>query len=130
MRLNVSPANCNLTNIVLHQASHILEVSFDNGETFQLPCEYLRVYSPSAEALGHAPGQEVLQLDKEEVNITSIKPIGNYGIEPSFSDGHSTGIYSWDMLYKLGAEYQTLWANYLDKLQTAGHTRKESQHTR
>lgn len=130
MRLNVSPANCKLTNITLHQASHILEVSFDNGETFQLPCEYLRVYSPSAEALGHAPGQEVLQLGKEEVNIASIKPIGNYGIEPSFTDGHSSGIYSWDMLYKLGSEYQTLWANYLDKLQAAGHTRKESQHTR
>jgi len=130
MRLNISPANCNLTNIVLHQASHILEVSFDNGETFQLPCEYLRVYSPSAEALGHAPGQEVLQLGKEEVNIASIKPIGNYGIEPSFTDGHSSGIYSWDMLYKLGSEYQSLWAIYLDKLQAAGHTRKESQHTR
>ncbi|NOQ76705.1 MAG: DUF971 domain-containing protein [Methylococcaceae bacterium] len=130
MRLNVSPANCNLTNIILHQASHILEVSFDNGEIFQLPCEYLRVYSPSAEALGHAPGQEVLQLDKEDVNITSIKPIGNYGIEPSFTDGHSSGIYSWDMLYKLGSEQQALWAIYLDKLQAAGHTRKESQHTR
>lgn len=130
MRLNVSPANCNLTNIILHQASHILEVSFDNGETFNLPCEYLRVYSPSAEALGHAPGQEVLQLEKQDVNIASINPIGNYGIEPSFTDGHSSGIYSWDMLYKLGSEQQILWANYLDKLQAAGHTRKESQHTR
>ncbi len=130
MRLHVKPANCNLTNIILHQASHILEVSFDNGETFKLPCEYLRVYSPSAEALGHAPGQEVLQLDKQDVNIASIKPIGNYGIEPSFTDGHSTGIYSWDMLYKLGFEHQTLWASYLDKLQAAGHTRQESQHTR
>jgi len=130
MRLNVSPANCNLTNITLHQASHILEVSFDNGENFKLPCEYLRVYSPSAEALGHAPGQEVLQLDKQDVNIASIKPIGNYGIEPSFTDGHKSGIYSWDMLYKLGSEQQTLWKIYLDKLQAAGHTRKESQHTR
>lgn len=129
MRLSVSAANCNITNIILHQASHVLEVSFDNGENFNLPCEYLRVYTPSAEALGHAPGQEILQLGKEDVNITSIKPVGNYGIEPSFSDGHSSGIYSWDMLYKLGSEYPVLWANYLDKLQAAGHTRTQSQHT-
>jgi len=130
MRLNVTSANCNLTNITLHQASHILEVSFDNGETFKLPCEYLRVYSPSAEALGHAPGQEVLQTGKQGVNIISIKPIGNYGIEPSFSDGHCSGIYSWDMLYKLGSEYQILWANYLERLEISGASRTEPQQTR
>ncbi|MCK5831035.1 MAG: DUF971 domain-containing protein [Methylococcales bacterium] len=125
MRLTVEPANCTLTDIKLHQVSRILEVSFDNGETFKLPCEYLRVYTPSAEALGHAPGQESLQTGKEEVNITGIKPIGNYGISPIFSDGHSSGIYSWDMLYKLGSEYSSLWKNYLDKLKQAGHTRTE-----
>jgi DUF971 family protein len=127
MRLTVEPANCNITDITLHQASHILEVSFDNGEAFKLPCEYLRVYSPSAEALGHAPGQEVLQTGKQDVNISSIKPIGNYGIEPHFTDGHSSGIYSWDMLYKLGSEHQTLWANYLEKMQASGQSRKASQ---
>ncbi len=130
MRVTTEPANCSPTDIKLHQKSRILEVSFDNGETFNLPCEYLRVYTPSAQALGHAPGQEVLQIGKENVNISSIKPIGNYGIEPTFSDGHNSGIYSWDMLYKLGSEYQTLRQNYLQKLQKAGHTRNESQHTR
>ncbi len=126
MRLTVEPAKCNITDITLHQASRILEVSFDSGETFKLPCEYLRVFSPSAEALGHAPGQEVLQTGKKQVNILSIKPIGNYGIEPHFSDGHSSGIYSWDMLYKLGSEYQTLWTGYLEKLQNSGQSRKAS----
>ena len=125
MRLQIEPANCSITDIKLHQISRILEISFDNGETFKLPCEYLRVYTPSAEALGHAPGQEVLQIGKKDVNIISIKPIGNYGIEPSFSDGHSTGIYSWDMLYKLGSEYQTLWEIYLDKLEVSGASRTE-----
>ncbi len=125
MRLTVEPSNCTLTEIKLHQLSHILEVSFDNGETFKLPCEYLRVYTPSAEALGHAPGQEILQTGKENVNITQIKPIGNYGISPTFSDGHNSGIYSWDMLYKLGAEYPTLWENYLQKLKQTGQTRTE-----
>ncbi|MEE9339330.1 MAG: DUF971 domain-containing protein [Methylococcaceae bacterium] len=125
MRLTVEPSNCTLTEIKLHQLSHILEVSFDNGETFKLPCEYLRVYTPSAEALGHAPGQETLQTGKENVNITQIKPIGNYGISPTFSDGHNSGIYSWDMLYKLGTEYPTLWENYLQKLKKTGQTRTE-----
>ena len=125
MRLIVEPSNCALTDIKLHQLSRILEVSFDNGETFKLPCEYLRVYTPSAEALGHAPGQEILQTGKENVNITEIKPIGNYGIEPTFSDGHCTGIYSWDMLYKLGAEYPSLWASYLQELEQAGHKRAD-----
>lgn len=125
MRLTVEPSNCKLTEIKLHQLSHILEVSFDNGETFKLPCEYLRVYTPSAEALGHAPGQEILQTGKENVNITQIKPIGNYGISPTFSDGHNSGIYSWDMLYKLGTEYPILWENYLQKLKQTGQTRTE-----
>ena len=125
MRLDVQPANTIPTDIKLHQLSRILEVSFDNGETFNLPCEYLRVYTPSAEALGHAPGQEIIQTGKENVNISAIKPVGNYGIEPTFSDGHNSGIYSWDMLYKLGSEYQTLWANYLEALEKTGQSRKE-----
>lgn len=125
MRLNVETTNHTVTDIKLHQLSRILEVSFDNGETFKLPCEYLRVYTPSAEALGHAPSQEILQNGKENINISEIKPIGNYGISPLFSDGHSSGIYSWDMLYKLGAEYSTLWKNYLEKLKQAGLTRED-----
>ena len=125
MRLDVKPASTSPTDIKLHQLSRILEISFDNGETFNLPCEYLRVYTPSAEALGHAPGQEILQTGKENVNISAIKPVGNYGIEPTFSDGHNSGIYSWDMLYKLGSEYQTLWTNYLEALENSGQSRKQ-----
>lgn len=123
MRLSVQPTNNTPTEIKLHQLSKVLEVSFDNGETFQLPCEYLRVYTPSAEALGHAPGQEILQIGKENVNITDIKPIGNYAISPVFSDGHNSGIYSWDLLYKLGSEYQVLWANYLQEIENSGDSR-------
>ncbi len=129
MRLTVQELNYTPTDIKLHQLSRILEVSFDNGEVFALPCEYLRVFTPSAEALGHAPGQEILQVGKEHVNITEIKPIGNYAIAPTFSDGHNSGIYSWDLLYKLGSEYQTLWANYLQELENSGYTRDEQPHT-
>ena len=125
MRLTIGATNRIPTDIKLHQLSHILEVCFDNGEIFKLPCEFLRVYTPSAEALGHAPGQEILQTGKENVNITEIKAIGNYGISPVFTDGHSTGIYSWDMLYKLGADYQTLWNNYLTECDSEGYVRKE-----
>jgi DUF971 family protein len=130
MRLKIEPCNTQPTNIKLHQVSAILEISFDNGKTFKLPCEYLRVYTPSAEALGHAaPGQEILQVDKENVTINEIKPIGNYAVAFVFSDGHNTGIYSWDLLYKLGAEYQTLWADYLHRLELAGHQRKSTDNT-
>jgi len=127
MRLQIEPANCTLTEIKLHQLSHILEISFDNGETFNLPCEYLRVYTPSAEALGHAQGQEILQTGKENVNISEIKPVGNYAISPVFTDGHNSGIYSWDMLYKLGSEYPVLWSNYLKELKNAGYARKQHE---
>ena len=126
MRLTVKPCNTWPTDIKLHQLSNILEISFDNGCNFQLPCEYLRVYTQSAEAVGHGPGQEVLQLSKEDVGILEIKPIGNYAISPVFSDGHDSGIYTWDLLYKLGAEYQELWVNYLHELETVGHKRKET----
>jgi len=125
MRLTAKPSNTHPTEIKLHQVSNILEISFDDGSVFKLPGEYLRVYTPSAEAVGHAPGQEILQVGKEDVTIKEIKPIGNYAIAPVFSDGHNSGIYTWDLLYKLGAEYQTLWADYLQNLKDAGYKRKE-----
>ena len=128
MRLTAKPSNTHPTEIKLHQVSNILEISFDDGSVFKLPGEYLRVYTPSAEAVGHSPGQEVLQVGKEDVIIKEIKPIGNYAIAPIFSDGHNSGIYTWDLLYKLGAEYQILWANYLHNLEAAGHKRKEPLH--
>ncbi len=112
------------TDIKLHQKSRVLEVIFDDGAHFELPCEYLRVYSPSAEVRGHGPGQEVLQVGKENVNITAIEPVGNYAIKLEFDDGHNTGIYSWDSLYTLGQEKDALWAEYLEKLEKAGHKRK------
>ncbi|CAA9889905.1 conserved hypothetical protein [Candidatus Methylobacter favarea] len=125
MRLTAKPVNARPVEIKLHQVSNRLEISFDDGSVFKLPCEYLRVYTPSAEALGHGPGQEILQVGKEDVTFKAIKPIGNYAIAPVFSDGHNTGIYTWDLLYKLGAEYQTLWADYLERLAAAGHIHKE-----
>ncbi|MDD5461212.1 MAG: DUF971 domain-containing protein [Methylococcales bacterium] len=126
MRLIVKSCNTWPTEIKLHQVSNVLEISFADGNVFQLPSEYLRVYTPSAEALGHAPGHEILQTGKEDVAIKEIKPIGNYAIAPVFSDGHNSGIYTWDLLYMLGAEYQRLWADYLNKLEAAGYKRKES----
>jgi DUF971 family protein len=112
------------TAITLHQKSRILEVSFDDGSTFRLPCEFLRVHSPSAEVRGHGPGQETLQVGKRDVGITSIEPVGTYAIQPSFSDGHSTGIYSWDLLYELGARQEELWQDYLTRLEEAGASRE------
>jgi DUF971 family protein len=127
MRLTAQDIDCSPTEIKLHQRSAVLEVSFDDGNTFKLPCEYLRVYTPSAEAVGHGPGQEVLQVGKENITITEIRPVGLYAIAPTFSDGHNSGIYSWSLLYKLGSEYETLWSAYLNELQDAGHQRKEPQ---
>lgn len=127
MRLNVQPTHRIPTEIKLHQLSAVLEVSFDDGSLFKLPCEYLRVYTPSAEALGHGPGQEILQTGKENVTINEIRPVGNYAIAPTFSDGHNTGIYSWDLLYKLGVEYDTLWPAYLQRLKAAGHQRRTAE---
>ena len=111
------------TDIRLHRASRIVEVSYDDGTCFKLPCEYLRVYSPSAEVRGHGPGQEVLQLGKENVNITAIEPVGNYAVKLYFDDGHSTGIYSWDWLYTLGTQQEARWQEYLDQLAKAGYQR-------
>ncbi len=112
------------TDINLHQNSRILELTYDDGVHFELPCEYLRVYSPSAAVTGHGPGQEVLQLNKEEVNITGIEPQGNYAIKLVFDDQHDTGLYTWDYLYELGSKYEEKWQDYLDRLSKAGHERK------
>ncbi len=111
------------TDIKLHRGSRILELAFDDGSRFKLPCEYLRVNSPSAEVRGHGPGQEILQVGKENVNITAIEPVGNYAVKLYFDDGHNTGLYSWDWLYKLGAEQEARWRDYLAQLAKAGYQR-------
>ena len=109
--------------IKLHQKSRVLEVSFADGKTFRLPCEFLRVYSPSAEVRGHGPGQEVLQTGKKEVEITKLEPVGRYAVQPTFSDGHSTGIYSCDLLYDYGENQDEMWREYLQRLEAAGASR-------
>ncbi len=108
------------TEIKLHQKSRALEIKFDDGAEFEMSCEYLRVYSPSAEVQGHGPGEGVLQVDKEDVNIKSLEPVGNYAIQIYFDDDHNTGIYSWETLYKLGANKDSNWQDYLDRLKKAG----------
>ena len=112
------------TDIKLHHKSKRLEVAFDSGECFEMPCEYLRVYSPSAEVRGHGPGQEVLQYGKKAVNIDAIEPVGQYAVKLIFDDGHDSGIYSWNILYNLGKNYDALWAAYLEKLEQAGRSRE------
>jgi len=111
------------TEIKLHQTSRILEIAFSDSRTFRLSYEYLRVYSPSAEVRGHGPGQEVLQVGKREIAIKEVEPVGRYAIRPSFSDGHDTGIYSWDYLYDLGERQDELWQRYLDRMAAAGASR-------
>jgi DUF971 family protein len=111
------------TEIKLHQKSRVMEIAFDDGRTFRLPYEYLRVYSPSAEVRGHGPGQEVLQVGKRDVDIRSLEPVGSYAVQPTFSDGHATGIYSWDYLYELGIEQEQNWSDYLRRLEAAGASR-------
>lgn len=112
------------TDIKLHQLSKVLEIGFISGERFELPCEYLRVFSPSAEVRGHGPGQEQLQVGKENVNIEDIEPVGAYAVVLKFDDGHDTGIFSWETLYDLGVNYQQYWEEYLMKLKQAGYIRK------
>jgi DUF971 family protein len=112
------------TEIKLHQRSRAMEISFDDGRVFRLPFEFLRVYSPSAEVRGHGPGQEVLQTGKREVEISALEAVGSYAVQPRFSDGHSTGIYSWDYLYHLGESQERMWAEYLAKLEKAGASRE------
>ena len=111
------------TEIKLHQKSRVLEISFSDGTCFQLPYEFLRVYSPSAEVRGHGPGQEVLQIGKRDVTIKDVEPVGHYALRPTFSDGHDTGIYSWDYLYDLGARQDELWQRYLQRMAAAGASR-------
>ena len=112
------------TDIQLHQKSRVLEIRYDDGAHFELPCEYLRVLSPSAEVRGHLPGQEKLQVGKEGVNITDIQPVGNYAVKIFFDDGHKSGLYDWRYLYQLGRKQSVLWADYIDRLHAAGHQRK------
>jgi len=112
------------TEIALHQASRILEVAFSDGAVFRLPCELLRVYSPSAEVRGHGQGQEVLQVGKREVGVTAVEPVGTYAVRLVFTDGHDTGLYSWDYLYHLGSNQDRLWREYLERLAQAGASRE------
>ncbi|WP_454719983.1 MULTISPECIES: gamma-butyrobetaine hydroxylase-like domain-containing protein [Cupriavidus] len=111
------------TALTVHTQSRVLEVGFDNGASFRLPFEYLRVNSPSAEVQGHGPGQEVLQTGKRDVTIAAVEPVGNYAILIRFSDGHDTGIYSWELLYRLGAGHDAIWQAYLARLEAAGTDR-------
>jgi DUF971 family protein len=111
------------TEIKLHQKSRVLEVAFADGKVFRLPCEFLRVYSPSAEVRGHGPGQEVLQVGKRQVEISKIEPVGSYAVQFTFSDGHDTGIYSWDLLYEYGLSQDEMWQHYLRRMEEAGASR-------
>jgi DUF971 family protein len=112
------------TEIKLHQKSRVLEIAFADGAAFRLPCEFLRVYSPSAEVRGHGPGQEVLQVGKMNVEITRVEPVGSYAVQLTFSDGHDTGIYSWDLLYDYGRRQDEMWRHYLKRMDEAGASRE------
>ncbi len=111
------------TEIKLHRQSRLMEVAFPDGNSFRLPYEYLRVHSPSAEVRGHGPGQETLQTGKREVDIATVEAVGNYAIRPTFSDGHDTGLFSWDLLYDLGLNQESYWQAYLARLAAAGASR-------
>ena len=115
------------SEIRLRRKARVLEVAFHDGARFALPFEYLRVYSPSAEVKGHGPGQETLQVGKEDVGVHRIEPVGNYAVRLVFDDGHDTGLYSWDVLYDLGSNYERKWADYLRRLEAAGHERSEPE---
>ena len=112
------------TEIKLHQKSRVLEISFSDGKSFRFPFEFLRVHSPSAEVRGHGPGQEVLQTGKKGVEVTRVEPVGSYAIQLCFSDGHETGIYSWNLLYEYGVEQEPLWRKYLKRIEEAGVSRE------
>ena len=113
--------------IAVRKQSRVLDIAFDDGAVFSLPFELLRVYSPSAEVRGHGRGQEVLQTGKRDVLLTALDPVGNYAVQPHFSDGHNSGIYAWSYLYWLGAHQQALWEEYLQRLEAAGHTRESGR---
>ena len=108
------------TQLTVHQKSRLFDIAFDDGSAFSIPFELMRVYSPSAEVKGHGPGQEVLQVGKRDVGIRGVEPVGNYAVKPLFSDGHESGIFTWDFLYKLGSEHDALWQDYMARLQAAG----------
>jgi len=112
------------TEIKLHQKSRMLEIAFSDGQRFELSCELLRVYSPSAEVRGHGPGQEVLQVGKKNVEITDVQPVGSYAVQLVFSDGHDSGLYSWDYLHDLGVRQEALWKQYLERMKEAGANRE------
>ena len=111
------------TEITLHRASRVLEIAFSDGAVFRLPCEFLRIYSPSAEVRGHGPGQEVLQIGKREVEIAAVEPVGSYAVRLVFSDGHDTGLYSWEYLHHLGINQDRMWRDYLERLAKANASR-------
>lgn len=115
------------TEIKLHQQSRVMEIAFDEGSRFNLPYEYLRVFSPSAEVRGHGPGQEVLQVGKKDIDIKQIEPVGQYAVVLIFSDGHDSGIYSWDYLYDLGAKQEFYWNSYLRRMEEAGASRESKK---
>ncbi len=115
-----SPAHRTPVALTVHQQSRTLEIAFDDGQTFRIPFELMRVYSPSAEVQGHGPGQETLQTGKRDVGITAIEPVGHYAVKPTFSDGHDTGLFTWDYLYRLGSQQDDLLAQYLERLALAG----------
>ena len=114
------PPTASPTEITVHQQSRVLEIAFDDGARFRIPFELMRVYSPSAEVMGHGPGQETLQTGKRDVVIDAIEPVGHYAVKPTFSDGHDTGLFTWDYLYRLGEQQDTLLAQYIERLAAAG----------
>ena len=114
------------TEITVHQQSRVLEVAFDDGARFRIPFELMRVYSPSAEVMGHGPGQETLQTGKRDVLVTALEPVGHYAVRPEFSDGHASGLFTWDYLYKLGSQQDALWGEYDAKLAAAGKGRDDA----
>ena len=112
------------TEIKMHQVSRVLEIAFNDGTRFKLPYEFLRVYSPSAEVRGHGPGQEVLQIGKKNIEVKGIEPVGSYAVQLTFSDGHDTGLYSWDYLHELGENYVELWDRYMNRMEAVGASRE------
>lgn len=119
----LTPQTPQPTTLTVHLQSRVLQIGFDDGSEFRIPFELMRVYSPSAEVQGHGPGQEVLQTGKRDVTITALEPVGNYAVQPTFSDGHNTGIYSWDYLHFLGTQQAQLWKQYEERLAAAGRDR-------
>ena len=123
--MNDRPPPRHPTSLTVHQRTHVLEVGFDDGQSFKIPFELMRIYSPSAEVQGHGPGQEILQTGKRGVEVAALEPIGNYAVLPRFSDGHETGIFSWDYLYFLGSQQDELWQKYEERLAKAGASRDQ-----